>query len=288
MGYAHILNLYKDQRILAFKRVFALEKIHGSSCHISWNEGRLGFFAGGCNYSAFIAIFDADDLHRRFSEFGMDKVTVYGEGYGGSMQKMQDVYGKDLKFIAFEVKIGETFLSVPKAHKVATDLGFEFVWYTETSADIDNLNAIRDLPSVQAVRNGMGEGKWKEGIVIRPIFECSDDHGDRVIAKHKNPDYHERKTQPAVSPDKLKVLADAQAIADEWVTMMRLHHVLDAMGITEEAMDIKNIGGVIKAMVEDVEREAAGEIVVSREARKCVSVEAAKLYKTLLQTKLQK
>ena len=30
MGYMHIDNLYKDQRILQFKECYALEKIHGT------------------------------------------------------------------------------------------------------------------------------------------------------------------------------------------------------------------------------------------------------------------
>lgn len=34
MGYMHIDNLYKDARVLSFKHVYALEKIHGTSAHI--------------------------------------------------------------------------------------------------------------------------------------------------------------------------------------------------------------------------------------------------------------
>lgn len=30
MGYLHISNLYRDQRVLMFKEVFVLEKVHGT------------------------------------------------------------------------------------------------------------------------------------------------------------------------------------------------------------------------------------------------------------------
>ena len=38
MGYLHVPNLYRPeaQAILEFKRLYALEKIHGTSAHIQW------------------------------------------------------------------------------------------------------------------------------------------------------------------------------------------------------------------------------------------------------------
>ena len=40
MGYAHIENLYKNQTILLFRRCWALEKVHGTSAHITYVEGQ--------------------------------------------------------------------------------------------------------------------------------------------------------------------------------------------------------------------------------------------------------
>ena len=40
MGYLHIDNLYKNQTVLAFRRCFALEKVHGTSAHIAWRDGK--------------------------------------------------------------------------------------------------------------------------------------------------------------------------------------------------------------------------------------------------------
>ena len=42
MGYRHIENLYRPraQTILLFRECYALEKIHGTSAHVAWRDGR--------------------------------------------------------------------------------------------------------------------------------------------------------------------------------------------------------------------------------------------------------
>ena len=51
MGYRHIDNLYKDDRIFSFDECYALEKIHGTSAHVHYKadqtDGSLIFFSGG-------------------------------------------------------------------------------------------------------------------------------------------------------------------------------------------------------------------------------------------------
>src|ERR1044072_2093204 len=98
MGYQHIKNLYADQRILEFKRCFALEKIHGTSARVSWKPlenttpdqiwNGIKFFSGGERYEKFLGLFDQSALAQKFNEkFGDQiEVTVYGEAYGGSQQ----------------------------------------------------------------------------------------------------------------------------------------------------------------------------------------------------------
>jgi len=104
------------------------------------------------------------------------------------------------------------------------------------------------------------------------------------VAKHKRDEFRETKTPRAVDPEKLKVLLDAKAIADEWVTEMRLAHVLDKM---PSDTSLEHTRDVIAAMTADIEREAAGEIVMSREALKEIGAAAAKLFKGSLKKKLQ-
>ncbi len=292
MGYLHIDNLYKPvaQRILAFKECYVMEKIHGTSAHISWSmeaPDRLVFFSGGEKYENFIKLFYHDTLLEKIKLLGVEEVTIFGEAYGGKQQKMSEVYGKDLRFVAFDVKIGHSWLDVPKAAKVVEDLGLEFVWYEYTTTDLEQLDAFRDMPSKQAARNGMGDDKWSEGIVIRPPFEVKQNNGARVMAKHKNAMFHERKTQPtvqAVQAGQLKMLEEARAIADEWVVHERLLHVLDKL---PGVHDMTRTGDVITAMKEDVLREASGEIKVTRDVIKELSRATVVLYKAHLQQKLR-
>lgn len=108
MSYLHIDNLYKNQDILLFKKCYALEKIHGTSAHVGWSEGKLSYFSGGGSHELFVKLFDAGKLTEKFTALGYQKVTVFGELYGGKLQGMRHVYGEQQKFVVFDVKVGES------------------------------------------------------------------------------------------------------------------------------------------------------------------------------------
>lgn len=319
IGYMHIENLYRPaaQVILMFRECWALEKIHGTSAHVSFKYTELGwsvtFFSGGESHPKFVALFDQEKLLIAVKDLGIpiDKeITIYGEAYGGKQQGMSTTYGKELKFIVFDVQIGDTWLSVPDAGDVAKKLGLEFVhyvkcslmkleypkdaegktiWGEENLTIVTNLSEIdvqRDAPSIQAVRNGCstpeafarGEGPKREGVVLRPLVEMTLNNGSRVICKHKGDAFKETATpRPVVDPAQMKVLDDANAIANEWVTVMRLQHVLDKIPKSPNSMG--TIPQIIKAMQEDVLREAEGEIVVTEMVKKAIGKKAVELYK---------
>ena len=291
MSYMHIANLYQAQEVLLFKRIFALEKIHGTSAHIGFRPSTgLVLFEGGASRNSFLALFDQEKLKATFAQFfaerawGDDMLTVYGEAYGGKMQGMSATYGKELKFVAFEVRVGDTWLAVPAAEEVTRKLGFEFVSYEEIDGTAEAVQKALERDSEQAIRNGMGLGHRREGVVLRPPLELTKNNGGRIIAKHKNPEFAENKTPREIDPNKMKVLADANAIAEEWVTGMRLDHVLDAF---TKPLDLSMTGAVIKAMIEDVVREAGAEIVDSKEARTAIGTRTAKVFKQKLNESIQ-
>lgn len=282
MGYLHIDNLYKDQTILIFKECYALEKIHGTSAHIAWKHEtkEVRFFSGGESHANFVALFDKEALAKAFEErFQTHDAVIYGEAYGGKQQGMSATYGKQLKFVVFDVRVGEVWLGVENAASLTKSLGLEFVDYVRVSTDVDVLNAERDRPSVQAMRNGCGDDKMREGIVLRPIVEFRMNNGRRIISKHKRDDFRETKTPREVSPDRLKVQEDAKAIAEEWVTDMRLTHVLDKFPAD---VNVESMREVIGAMIEDVLREGKGEFVDSPAARKYIASRTAMLFKERL------
>lgn len=284
MGYLHINNLYKDQTILMFKECYALEKIHGTSAHIKWKweEKRLIFFSGGEKYERFKELFDEEFLYSKFStEFSNTDVTIFGEAYGGKMQGMKSVYGESLKFIVFDVQIDGYWLEVPNAEKVSLDFNLEFVDYVRIPTDLEKIDTERDRDSQQAIRNGVGIGKLREGVILRPIKELQDKNGNRIISKHKRDEFMETKTKREVSSDQLKVLEDAELIAEEWVTDMRLTHVLDKLS---NVNGLESTGIVIKAMVEDIYREGSGEVVESKEVSRAIGAKTVKLFKKRIQT----
>jgi len=127
MGYAHILNLYKDDRIFSYNECFALEKIHGTSAHVTVKivEGmpEVHYMSGGESYENFKALFREGELytglmtHFAPSSTKFQKITFFGEAYGGKCQGMSATYGKALKFVVFDVNLDGMFLSRNRSQK---------------------------------------------------------------------------------------------------------------------------------------------------------------------------
>lgn len=287
MGYMHIDNLYKNQKILMFKRCYALEKIHGTSAHIRYDKkgDKVTYFSGGASHMLFMEIFDREKLKEKLSEFGYDTIIIYGEAYGGKMQGMSKTYGKELKFVAFDVKIDDYWLSVPNAEKFVISVDLEFVDYKEISTDMEEIDKERDRESIQAVRNTGEHDKMREGVVLKPLMEFTLNNNSRVMAKHKRDEFKETRTKRGVDPEKQIVLDKANDIAEEWVTPMRLQHVLDKH---PDVTDMSGTPIIMKAMVEDVVREAENEIVDSKEARKAIQRLTAQLLKKHFQDELRR
>ena len=286
MAYLHLDNLYKNQTILLFKECYAMEKIHGTSAHVGWKfeEDEINFFTGE-NHKLFLSLFDADFIKAKFDEIFPDQdAVIFGEHYAGKCQGMSDTYGKVSKFIGFDVKVGNVWLNVPNAEDVCYQFGIEFVSYRKITTHLMNLDVEMEAPSVQAIRNGCGDNKKREGIVVRPLVEMRTNNGNRVICKYKPEEQMETKTKREVSPEQLKVLSDAKEIAEEWVTNMRLEHVLQKFPAD---VSMESMGEIIKAMIADVYREGKDEIVESKAVGKAIGGVTVKLFKAKLQSTLK-
>jgi len=287
-----------------------LEKIHGTSASLSFkhktktvdntfvSDGiEIKYFSGGTKYDTFVKIFNESDLVTKFITMGLpiDKeLKIFGESYGGKEQGMSHTYGTVGKFVAFDVRINDSWLNVPTAENIVNNFGLEFVHYVKVSTDLKELDAQRDAPSVQAIRNGITtkaedgtliNPKKREGVIIRPLIELIKNNGNRVICKHKGDDFKETATpRPVVDPSKMKVLAESKAIADEWVTVNRLKHVLQRI----PTHDMEKMKDIIATMLEDVLRESSGEIVDSPTTRKAISTKTAITYKDYLKSQIGK
>lgn len=291
MGYAKIENLYRNQMIMSFKNVYALEKVHGTSAHIQWRHGKLSFYSGGETHDRFVELFDQNKLIEFFKskEFEDDTlVRIHGEAYGGKQQGMSKTYGTKLCFIAFDVVIGGKWLDIPKAEEFVLSAGLEFVPYELVPSTVEALDKERDRDSIVAIRRGMGEGHIREGVVLRPPFEVSTNDGARLCAKHKRDEFREHKSPRLldISPDKLKILEDAKAIAEEWCVNNRLLHVIQHLTVNGEEPQIKDIPKVLDEMMKDIREEAKGEFIETREAVKEIGKRTVELFKQYLRNKL--
>lgn len=296
MSYAHIINLYADQRILRYTVIAALEKIHGTSAHVSVGDGGVVTFSGGGETQhRFLTCFDVPTLEAALKAEciarGFSHVTIYGEAYGGSQQRMAKVYGPRLRFVAFDVKANGVWLDLIDAQEFVWSVGLDFVPYNIISNDLAAIDAERDAPSEQARKNGVEGDQPREGVVLKCLKETVDEEGERVLAKHKQDRVAEMATpRKVVDPAQQVVLDDAVAIAKEWVVLNRLEHVLGALLRTrheagnEAPLGIQDTGTVCAAMVEDVIREAGREIVVSKEAKTAISKRASLLFREHLKT----
>lgn len=293
MGYQHIPNLYKEQAVLATgPECYALEKIHGTSAHVTFKVGAehgIHFFSGGEKHENFIKLFDEARLWEWFCALrsacatDFTELTVWGEAYGGRCQGMSATYGPDLKFVAFEVSIDGSFCNIPEAHALAKDLGFDFVFYVRIPTTLTAIDAQRDAPSVQAQRNGITEPKLREGVVLFPLIQARDHRGNRIFAKHKRDEFRETKS-PRVVTEKSIEIVNAEIAANEFVTDMRLQHVLDKL----PDHDITQMGTrIIPAMQEDILREGAGEVVDCPQLRREIARRTAILYKARMQAQLK-
>lgn len=305
MGYLHIDNLYKNQSVLQFPEVYALEKIHGTSAHLSYtpegqsdaedngNGTKLGLeqaklhIHSGELQSDFEALFDKAYLLNVFGAMN-SKFKVHGECYGGKVQRQAWRYGDQLRFVVFDVSRNGVWLPVPEAEAVALALNLEFVHYVKIESALSQIDYWRDHVSTQALRNRVvaPEGVFlrREGVVLKPLQESVDHHGCRIIAKHKRDEERETKTVRTVNVSKVAALKVAQEIADEYVTMTRLEHVLQKL---PPVTDMTSTKAVISAMIEDVEREASGEIIPSTAGRAAIGKASALLLKRYLSDKLK-
>jgi hypothetical protein len=246
----------------------------------------LTFFSGGEVHVRFVSLFNQGFLKTAFASFARGEIIVFGEAYGGKMQGMRETYGDEPKFVVFDVKFNDTWLTVPHAAAAAAMLKLEFVDYAKIKTTMDEINAQRDRDSTQAIRNGVGAGKRREGIVLRPLEELVDSRGNRIIAKHKNAEFCETKTVREVNPEKKKVMEEADAIAEEWATPMRLQHVIDRAkallsgmrGAEMNPLDITDTKTIINMMVDDIKVETEGEIVESNEAITAIGRRTTHLY----------
>lgn len=183
-------TLVNNPTVLQFPQVYALEWIHGTTASLDWNGRSLLLDSGGCKSKDFEKLFDRKALEDRMKEvFGGGNAEIYGQAFGGKVKKMEEVYGKELRFFVTDINQDGEWMTVPEAMAACIGLGLSFVKTSVCSSKMEALTKEAEGISEAALSAGIHD-KMRKGILIRPPIECVDEKLKRVAAKLKNPALH--------------------------------------------------------------------------------------------------
>ena len=166
------------------------EKIDGTNIRIIWKDGNLTF--GGKTDNAQLhtelvkylyETFSAERMAETFPESPTEGVVLYGEGYGAGIQKGGGLYSPTKKFILFDVRVGDWWLSQENVNDVAQKLGIDVV---PDFGDMTLEDATEFVRAGFPSRIGTAEA---EGLVGRPAEALFDKKGHRLIVKLKTKDF---------------------------------------------------------------------------------------------------
>ena len=116
-------------------------------------------------------------------------VCLYGEGYGFKIQKGCKYFNgeKEVGFILFDIKIGNTWLKREDLEDIARQLGIDIVPIIGYGTIDEAIECVKEAP-----KSRMGNGGFiMEGLVIKPQVELLDRRGHRIITKIKVKDFKE-------------------------------------------------------------------------------------------------
>jgi hypothetical protein len=168
------------------------EKIDGTNIRIDWDGEKVRF--GGRSDNAQIPAVLFEYLNDHFTPDRMSSglrgpLTLYGEGYGGKIQKGSG-YQTEQRFILFDALAPHDPLGVwlhqQDARCVAKSLSIPMAPEIFTGT----LHEAVDMCSL-AFKSTIAEDadKEAEGLVLRPSFELRDRMGRRIVTKLKCTDF---------------------------------------------------------------------------------------------------
>lgn len=168
------------------------EKIDGTNIRIIWDGTAVRF--GGKTDNAQIPAVLFEYLNQHFTPERMaagteGPVTLYGEGYGGKIQKGSG-YQQEQRFILFDVWVAHETLGIWLDRSVVESIGAKLeipvvpvIYSGPLSGAVDLVQA--GFKSQCAVDVSL----VAEGLVLRPEFELRDRMGRRIITKIKHKDF---------------------------------------------------------------------------------------------------
>lgn len=171
------------------------EKVDGTNISIEWNGTRITFHgrtenaqlpANLVNYLT--ETFGGPINEELFEQtFGEQQVILFGEGYGGNIQKVGKLYNDNVGFILFDIYLPEQNLWLAR-------------FAVESIAQIFNIKVV-PIVGIGSLDKAVEYVKTKprsvvaehdapmEGVVCRPRIDLLDRRGRRMIVKVKVKDF---------------------------------------------------------------------------------------------------
>lgn len=164
------------------------EKVDGTNIRITWDGSKrslLGRTENSQTPNALMQVLDemfpADKLCKQFGA-EEQSTCLYGEGYGGGIQK-GGKYRGDMSFVLFDVRCGHWWLRRVDVDIIASELGIDSV------PEIDAGTLHKGIKIVQQGLTSTWGDFEAEGIVARPLVQLFDRRRQRIIAKIKTCDF---------------------------------------------------------------------------------------------------
>jgi len=169
------------------------EKIDGTNVRVWWDGSRVSFH--GRTASAQMPTFLLSYLQATFTDVALtavfrdaSEVWLFGEGYGGRIQKDGSKYRGDVAFRLFDVKVGDWWLRWPDVEDVARKLSIETAPVLGTFS-MDQIVALVEGGGESVVAQQEGAGRQWEGVVARTEPLLFTRRGDRLMWKLKTRDF---------------------------------------------------------------------------------------------------
>lgn len=170
----------------------ATEKIDGTNIRVILDDNGITFGGKTDNanipaklFARLVELFTVEKLNGVFSDREPgSKIVLYGEGYGGKIQKGGN-YSEYEDFILFDVNYNGIWLKLGSTLDIAGKLGVKHVPY---------IGGMTIDESVEFVRKGFESrigkhGFLAEGLVIKPECGFLDRRGQRIVTKIKHKDF---------------------------------------------------------------------------------------------------
>lgn len=163
------------------------EKVDGTNVRVIWDGERVTF--GGRTDNAQMPTVLLSHLSAAFTTelmaeaFGPSPAVLFGEGFGGKIQKGGATYGQEQRFVLFDVWCDMWLERTNVIDIAAGQLDCPFVPEVGVGTLIEAVEYVKSAPKSQ-----WGEFV-AEGIVLRPKVELQTRRGDRVITKLKVKDF---------------------------------------------------------------------------------------------------